>query len=142
MTDKEIIKAWNEEIHLANYVNEDYRNAIKVSLIKNTLACINRQQVEKEALIAGQETMSKCIAEQQAEIERLKSDNEKISATTRKEFAERLKKYFNSLDFRVNTHRKTVSVETLHAQVEWVLRDVVIETIDAALKEMEVNYNA
>ena len=26
LTDAEIVKAWNEEIHLANYVNENYRN--------------------------------------------------------------------------------------------------------------------
>lgn len=41
--------------------------------IKAALDLINRQQSDKEALIAGQETMSKCIEKQQAEIERLQN---------------------------------------------------------------------
>lgn len=46
-------------------------------LSKFALDLINRQQAEKEALIAGQETMSKYIEDQQAEIERLKAHEEK-----------------------------------------------------------------
>lgn len=46
------------------------------TLEKNALDLINSLQAEKEALIAGQETMSKYIEEQQAEIERLQESIE------------------------------------------------------------------
>lgn len=78
MIGDEIIRAWNEEIHLANYVDESYRNGIDISLIKNTLDLINHLQAEKEALIAGQETLQKSLAEKNAEIEELKLENEEL----------------------------------------------------------------
>lgn len=76
MIDNEIVKAWNEEIHLANYVDESYRNGINISLIKNTLDLINRLQADKEALIAGQETLQKALAEKIEEVEQYKADKE------------------------------------------------------------------
>lgn len=48
-------------------------NSSVVHCIRGNLSFIENQQAEKEALIAGQETMSKYIEEQQAEIERLKN---------------------------------------------------------------------
>lgn len=73
------------------------------------LDLINRLQADKEALIAGQETLQKALAEKAAEVERLKNDcfcisnerdaigdclNEAVEeakAEAIKEFAERLK---------------------------------------------------
>ena len=63
---------------------------------------VNRQKAEKEALIAGQETLQKYIAEQKAEIERLVEEGVDLvkqlpemlklaQAEAIKEFAERLK---------------------------------------------------
>ena len=58
---------------------------------------IENLQADKEALISGQETLQKCIAEKTAEIERLKetpiSQNtiDGFKADVIKEFAERLK---------------------------------------------------
>jgi predicted transcriptional regulator len=43
-----------------------------VQLEKYALDLINRQKAEKEALIAGQETLQKALAEKNAEIERFK----------------------------------------------------------------------
>lgn len=65
-----------------------------------SLDLINRQKAEKEALIAGQETLQKYIAEQKAEIERLnkqlvfeiESAYDRGTKTATKEFAERAKK--------------------------------------------------
>lgn len=113
MTDNEIIKAleccceaelkvdcqklkcpfFDNEIY--NCMNVDNENA----MYRYSLDLINRKCAENEALIAGQETMSKCIEEQQAEIERLTKETMNMAITIEtcqaeaiKEFAERVKK--------------------------------------------------
>ena len=48
MTDNDIIKAWEKEIHLAEYVDSDYCSYVEISLIKETLNAFNRQQAEIE----------------------------------------------------------------------------------------------
>ena len=50
LTDVEIVKWWEDEIHLAEYVDSDYRDGIKVDYIKLTLDLINRQKAEVERL--------------------------------------------------------------------------------------------
>lgn len=50
MTDAEIIKALEQEIHLAEYVDSDYCTNTAVSLIKAALDLINRQKAEIERL--------------------------------------------------------------------------------------------
>jgi ribonucleotide monophosphatase NagD (HAD superfamily) len=83
MTDNEIIKAL--ECCSSNTVDDccncpgldDVYDDLSTEecmcgLMKLALDLINRQKAEKEALIAGQETLQKHIAEQNAEIERLK----------------------------------------------------------------------
>ena len=64
MTDKEIVKALEDEIHLAEYVDSGFCNGVSLSLVKSTLDLINRLQAENERL---QET----IDEQDIEIARL-----------------------------------------------------------------------
>ena len=66
-------------------------------LLKEIYFLINRLQAEKEALIAGQETLQKYIAEQKAENERLKGIvNVVPNATVEmlEEFAEQVKMAF------------------------------------------------
>ena len=121
MTEEEIIKALEccgDKIckHCPKYNSEDIECSEK--LIKYTLDFIKRQQTEKEALIAGHETLQKALAEKNAEIERLTKRAEQypcvvnvgnncfvyakslddydnfigdVSAEAYKEFAERLK---------------------------------------------------
>ena len=50
MTDAEIIKALEQEIDLAEYVDSDYCTNTAVSLIKAALDLINRQKAEIERL--------------------------------------------------------------------------------------------
>ena len=50
----------------------DEQTACREYLLYGTLDLINRLQADKEALVAGQETLQKCIAEKMAEIERYK----------------------------------------------------------------------
>lgn len=49
-TDEEILKALEEEIHLAEYVDSDYCSNTEVSLLKSTLDLINRQKSDIERL--------------------------------------------------------------------------------------------
>lgn len=50
MTDNEIIKALESEIHLAEYVDSDYCSNVNLEIIKSALDLINRQQEEIERL--------------------------------------------------------------------------------------------
>ena len=114
MTDNEIIKALEDKTHKAEYswVDSSYCD-VEVSLLKNALALINRQQAEndnweKQFRILDVECsrLEKKTEKQQAEIERLKNANDsftdigklysEIKSEAIKEFAERLKKEFTT----------------------------------------------
>ena len=113
MTDAEIIKALEccstgifvcdtEACPLKDSV-PDTIAACRFELVILALDLINRLQADKEALIAGQETLQKALAEKNAEIEELKTVfdydfskfeseyDSKIKAEAIKEFAKRLK---------------------------------------------------
>ncbi len=90
------------------------------------------------------------IKRQKAEIERLNGDyipertrrNNAVNAyhdakaEAIKEFAEKVKEHFKDLEYRAKTKRKTVSVDELESQMNWVLHEVSLETIDNLAKEM------
>lgn len=57
------------------------------------------------------------------------------------EFAEKLIKNFNDLEYSANTPRKTVEVDELRAQMDWILHDVAIKTIKEAVKEYAESEN-
>ena len=84
LTDKEIINAWNEEIHLANYVNEAYRNCVAVSLIEETVKFLEHQQAEIERLQSR-------LKKERHQFEDVAKMYDVIKAEAIKEFAERLK---------------------------------------------------
>lgn len=55
------------------------------------------------------------------------------------EFSEELIKRFNDLEYNANTPRKTVKVDELRAQVDWILHEVSVNTIkEFAEKYVEV----
>ena len=108
LTDKEVVKAFTEKTELIGsmssvYLDEDKGLELYMAM-RNILDLINHLQAEKEALINGQETLQKYIAEQKAENERLKEKAEKcfycteqankkigeIKAEAYKEFAEKV----------------------------------------------------
>ena len=109
LTNDDIIKAlkdWAEKVNHAVYfeVNENGAKELYENLL-NAICLIDRLQTQNEALIAGQETLQKALAEKAAEVERLKNDcfcisnerdaigdclNEAVEEAI-KEFAERLK---------------------------------------------------
>lgn len=53
-----------------------------------------------------------------------------------KEFVEKLKNHFNNLEYNANTKRKTVSVDELREQMDWILHTVAIQSIEDIEKEM------
>ncbi len=53
------------------------------------------------------------------------------------EIFEELEKYIANLEYRANTPRKTVNVEELKAQVNWILHEVVPATIAVLKKKYE-----
>ena len=103
MTDNQIVMLMErcykkEESVVITQFNSD--NTKTEITLDDILGVINRLQADKEALIAGQETLQKALAEKNAEIERLQKllDDkcDRCIAKERdgaiKEFAERLKK--------------------------------------------------
>lgn len=95
MTDNEIIKALESEIHLAEYVDSNYCSNIDLSLIKSTLDLINRLQAENENSV--EKKFPYCVlcgngailTENLEEYDKLINN---ISTGAIKEFAERLKR--------------------------------------------------
>ena len=129
LTDEEIIKA------LEDYIKENefeyfHSNTVgEYPLIRKSLDLINRQKAEIEELKnyvnrckSGKEYWVKCL---------LEKPNEAI-----KEFAEKAKENFLNLQYNAKTDRKTVKIEELSNQMNWLLHTVAIETVDNLLKEM------
>ena len=59
LTDNEIVKGFKDELHLAEIVDSDFCNGVKVSLIKSALDLINRQEEEKQSLKAEVERLER-----------------------------------------------------------------------------------
>lgn len=60
----------------------------------------------------------------------------KLRGQAIKEFAEKLKKAFNNLEYAPNTHRKTLDLDVVKNQIDWVLHEVTTKEIDKLVKEM------
>lgn len=50
-------------------------------------------------------------------------------------FSEELIKHFNDLEYRANTPRKTIRVDELQAQMDWILHKVAVDTIKEFTEE-------
>ena len=162
MTDNEIIKALECCGSLGEYHCDEkcprLNNGIEKTsycrrdLIISAYDLIKRQQAEKEALIAGHETLQEALAEKNAKIERLTKRAEQypcvvnvgnncfvyakslddydnfigdVSAEGIKEFAERLKERF-----------KNINSEPADEQFDWILHDYAPRKIDEVAKEL------
>ena len=95
LTDNEIVKALehcsSDEVGLCHIcpLDGECNGDINI-LLKYALDLINRLQADKEALIAGQETLQKALAEKDKEIERLKAENELLQKNADEAFQEGL----------------------------------------------------
>ena len=130
MTDNEIIKA----LEICGNIDVSCKRCVfancelcRVKLAENAFILINRHQAEKEALIAGQETMSKYIEEQQAEIERLQKYNTDVAFKHYndgiKEFVERLKGNADVLLVGKNGNYYSVSDKDINNLVKEMVGD-------------------
>lgn len=67
--------------------------------------------------------------------ENYESRNDTMVSTI-KEMADTLKERINNLEYNTDIKRKTVRVEELYEQVNWVLHEVVPQTIDETVNKM------
>lgn len=105
MTDAEIMKALECCVRLdyndftickaeCPWKGNCYDEEKGIHFLKDVLDLINRQKEMIDGLIAGQETLQKCIAEKTAEIERLQQNLEEAHIDIREHMAE-IEKYEN-----------------------------------------------
>ena len=122
---QEKIQFQKAEIHRLNVELVGMRGACESYKMHydNAQAEIKMLKADKEALINGQETLQKNLPKV-------------IRAEAIKEFAERSKEKFSELEYRTKTKRKTVSVNYLDSEMNWVLHDVSNQVIDNLVKEM------
>lgn len=92
LTDKEIIRAFEKEIHLAEYVDSDYCSNVNLEIIKSALDLITRQQsridelvgnndklnIELQSMRGAANSLKMHYEEAQAEIERLNKENKNL----------------------------------------------------------------
>ena len=69
---------------------------------------------------------------------RLKLAEQEARKETAREICEKIKSRFNASEYRTNTKRKTIKVEELCEQMDWVLHKVGINIIDEIAKEYGV----
>lgn len=157
MTDNEILKA-NDILDKFDFFNQRAGRELWSDKPKDI------QDKDIENFSNDVKFLKDFLNRQQAEIERLKDENlqseyparirvddffvcanslgewlefcDSLKAEAIKEFVERLKKHIESLEYNVNTTRKTITVQMLYDQINWVLKEVIPKTIDGALKEM------
>ena len=114
---------------LAKYCKSEYNDIRVDEVLLGAFDIINRQNTEIDRL-------NKLVYEKHKENNKLNDYLQYAKADTVKEFAERAKEHFLKLEYKANTKRKTVKVEELEEQMEWVLHTVAIKTLDNLLKEM------
>lgn len=101
------------------------------SMNQAKLDCIHDLQKENEILSRNADT-----AFQDGLNERRDLFASEIKAEAYKEFAEKAKENFQNLEYSADTDRKTVKVEEMKEQINWVLHSVAAETLDNILEEL------
>lgn len=138
MTDKKIT---DEEIKSSLEVIATTRNCNECKIRNCKWGTCNCSQITANAALD-------LINRQKAKIEKLKGstivsnimESQRIKreakAEAYKEFAEKAKENFQNLEYSADTDRKTVKVEEMKEQINWVLHSVAAETLDNILEEL------
>ena len=146
MTDKEIIKAL-ECCGIKHCCEECPYNGVKCKLMNGVLSdaldLINRQQAEIERLnspvliIDNVDLSENEIAEKlrNLPVQIFPDNEEQIRNEAIKEFAEKLKAKFSDIEYVIKTHRKTLPVERVKAEMDAVLQNGCANIIDKVVKE-------
>ncbi len=130
LTDAEIIKALEHcSQHKCNCECPKYYDTTDMDicitrLIRSSFDLINRLQTDKEALIAGQETLQKALAESEANFKEAAKRFYKEGVT---DFAERLKNVYTS-DKRYDRPYAHTSLTMLFYNIEKVSKDLAGDT--------------
>ena len=134
MTDNEIIKALEKEIHIANDIGGVYSMMIQIEPIKDALDLINRQKAEIERLTNA---YKQCAWERDTFLDERNSQIERIRELTRvvydkeiseakaeaiKEFAERLKEQFSENKYILPS--VNISVDNLVKEMTEVAKSI------------------
>lgn len=130
MSDEEIIKRLERCVKRGN---RNYDTDIVLDLI-------NRPKSEIERV----KECPKCVYEYVGEITEYCVQGpcpnfktvEQIKTEAYKEFAGKAKEEMLNLQYNAKTDRKTVKIEELSNQMNWLLHTVAIETVENLLKEM------
>ena len=94
LKDSEIVRALENEIHLAEYVDSDYCSNTEVSLLKSTVDLINRLQKADGKNKDNIRLLQLAIDQKRRKIIRLEEDNQELKAEN-----ERLEKEFDIMRF-------------------------------------------
>ena len=78
LTDKEIVKALENEIHLAEYVDSDYCSNTEVSLLKSTLDLINRTKANENHYRQKVQDQKQELKRLNEVVNRLQAENERL----------------------------------------------------------------
>lgn len=123
MTDNEIIKALENEVKSAEYVDSYYCNGVDLTLIKSAVALINCQKAEidelkheREVLIEDIHHSADKINEQLEEIERLKADNKTLENVIKNTF---LKKAGLNIDPLAEVKAEAIKEFAEHLKERW-----------------------
>lgn len=106
-----------------------------LDLINSKVEEIDRLKAEIERIQKARLKQAQFLAEQKAQKYELMNKLSQAKAEASKEFAEKLKEEFLNLQYNAKTNRKTVKIEELKEQMDWLLHTVAIETLDNLLKE-------
>lgn len=140
MTDNEIIKALeycqSETTENCNKCPLVFKGACQQECLRKAFDLINRQQAEIEKQRIMLEAIEDAVNPLPFETDYDKSIKQAKSEAI-KEFAERLKAKFADIEYVIKTHRKTLPVERVKAEVDAVLQNGCSNIIDKVLKEME-----
>lgn len=120
LTDSEIKKALEDEIHLAEYVDSDYCSNVKLEIIKSALDLITHQQAKIERLNKTNENL---LCKLCGKVHRESKVIEKLIKTEAyKEFAERLKDIFeHAFQFE---YGYLLSKDVIYLKLEKCLKDM------------------
>lgn len=135
MTDTEIIKA------LECCVINNFEACTDCPVRSCSPKCVTRLQVDCLNLINRQKAEIETWKESFNNLDKIARPNLAFVETAKKqavrEFAEKLKESFNSLEYASSkTKRKTLNVDVVKSQMDWVLHEVTAKEIDDLVKEM------
>ena len=140
MTDNEIIKALeycqSETTENCNKCPLVFKGACQQECLRKAFDLINRQQAEIEKQRIMLEAIEDAVNPLPFETDYDKSIKQAKSEAI-KDVVDKVRMHIEALEYKANTPPKTVPVQTLYDQVNWILKEVIPQTIDGVLKELE-----